>query len=239
MTSLPTSLPVEAAALILSASLTLQSERKSNPGPGTSAAVTSAGTPLQLENLGETGNRKLNELHGLITATLAADGDDRPLNEIINATFEKINKRDTDVLNDRIARQAERQGAIADITGLQNVLYAQDTVGAFDPSESFTLSNDSPMRTDGWTSPTAQDVMEYYRDTYKDLGLTSPPKNGGQLKPYLERLKTAVAGILTPAAQQTLFDLQEHVQHMHAMRDLQSALFKSVGDAWGSVIKGM
>lgn len=207
--------------------------------PAAAANVSLIGNQNRLETLNEAGNQKLLELHNLIVTALYEAEDKRTISEMIRDTFEVINQRETKKLEEFQVRQTDRQGAIEDISQLHGVVLTQQQDGKMDLSAPFTLAEYSPMRIDGWSNPTVSEVMTYYRDNHKELGLPSPPANISRLESYAKTLSTALAGVLTTASQQSLFDLQEQLQHMHAMRDLQSALTKSVGDVWGTTIKGM
>lgn len=181
----------------------------------------------------------LNHAKKIIENYLFAEGDDRTINEIIIDTFNKINAGDLKKYEEFSKVHTDRQEAIKDLSQLKNLLQTQVENSAVDLDGIFSVAKSSPMWADGIRNATVRQAMEYYRTEYPDLGLPMPPVTMGQLGNYSEVLSSVLTNVLAVASQKDMFDLQEHMQHMHAMLDLQSALLKALGDVTVVAIKGM
>lgn len=181
----------------------------------------------------------LNQAKKIIENYLFAEGDDRTINEIIIDTFNKINAGDMKKYEEFTKVHTDRQEAIKDLSQLKNLLQTLVENSVVDLDGSFFVAKSSPMWADGISTATVRQAMEFYRIQYPELGLPMPPVTVGQLGNYSEVLSSVLINVLAVASQKDMFDLQQHMQHMHAMLDLQSALLKSLGDVTRVAIKGM
>lgn len=192
-----------------------------------------------IENERPRPNPGLAQAKKMIEVHLAASGDDRTMNQLITDTFEKLNIADLKKFDEFKAVQQNRAAALRDLSELKNLIQTQLKDDEFNLEASFFVSENSPMWADGIHTATLRQTMHYYQTEYPDLGFPPPPDSLRQLGNYSEILSSTLTNVLSVASQQDLTDLQQQMQHMHAMRDLQSALLKSMGDVNAVSIRGI